>query len=110
MTLVMDRCIMVSFRTGSIVICTNERCDGTFHRVGKAMSILEREGESMTLFRMHYNGQYYIIPTGQLRKATLEEKKCDKKCPTSWARTPSRLNLACVYKVQRPTSCTPYLF
>ena len=101
---------MASFRTGSIVVCTDQRCDGTFSRVGKAIAIVERQGESITLFRLHYNGQYYIIPTQYLRKATTDEKKYDKKCTSSWARTPSRLNLASVYKVQRPTSCSPYYF
>lgn len=102
--------IMASLRTGSIVVCTNERCDGTFRRVGKAMAIVEREGHSMTLFRLHYNGQYYVIPTEQLRKATPEEKKRDKKSPSEWAQTPATLNLSRVYKVNRPTTCAPYVF
>lgn len=101
---------MTSIRTGSIVVCTDERCDGTFHRVGKAIAIVEREGHSMTLFRLHYNGQYYVIPTVNIRKATTDEKKRDKKCTSSWAQTPSRLNLAWVHNVNRPTTCAPYVF
>ena len=101
---------MTSIRTGSIVVCTDERCDGTFRRVGKAVAIVEREGHSMTLFRLHYKGQYYVIPTVNIRRATADEKKRDKKSPSEWAQTPSRLNLAWVHKVNRPTTCAPYVF
>jgi hypothetical protein len=74
------------FRKGSIVIATDETSDGTFERVGKAIEIVQRanyendgEYESITVFKMHYNGQVYVIPTKNLRKATAEEKRSDPK-------------------------------
>lgn len=99
---------MASYRTGSIVIATNENCCGTYKRVGKAIAIVTRDNESMTLFRLHYNGQYYIIPSGQLRKATLDEKKYDKKDKSYWNKRGTGINLARIYNVTSPTSCMPY--
>lgn len=94
------------FRTGSILVATNECCAGTYNIVGKAIAIVDRKNkdavlESMTLFKANYNGQHFIIPTSQLRKATPEEKKKNKVNP-SYIK-PSIINLSTIYWVSCPT-------
>lgn len=95
------------FRTGSLLVATNEYSAGTYNNVGKAIAIVDRKNndevwESMTLFKLHYNGQQFIIPTSQLRKATPEEKKKNKVNP-SYSKS-SIINLSTIYWVSCPTT------
>ena len=105
--------IMTTFRTGSFVVATDTACDGTYNRVGKAVAKVRRINplnvyEEMTLFRMNYNGQYYVIPSDRLRKATSEEKKQDRKDDSYW-RQNNCIRLSQIYWVARPTTYVPFL-
>ena len=105
--------IMTTFRTGSFVVATDTTCHGTYNRVGKAVAKVQRINplnvyEEMTLFRMNYNGQYYIIPSNQLRKATSEEKKKDRKDDSYWQKN-TYINLSQIYWVSTPTTCVPFI-
>ena len=104
---------MRTFRTGSLVVATDTACDGTYNRVGKAVAKVRRINplnvyEEMTLFRMNYNGQYYVIPSDRLRKATSEEKKQDRKDDSYW-RQNNCIRLSQIYWVARPTTYVPFL-
>ena len=104
---------MTTFRTGSFVVATDTTCHGTYNRVGKAVAKVQRINplnvyEEMTLFRMNYNGQYYIIPSNQLRKATSEEKKKDRKDDSYWQKN-TYINLSQIYWVSTPTTRVPFI-
>ena len=96
-------------RKGSLVVATDETCDGIFGRVGKAIEIVERSNygdyESMTVFKMNYNGQVYVIPTKNIRKATAEEKRRDPKNNYYWnnSSVSNYINLSKVYWVPKAT-------
>ena len=69
----------LSLKKNSLVVCTDEQAYGVCNRVGKVFAIVERKNpydrlETMALFKLNYNGQWYIIPAVYLRKATAEEK------------------------------------
>ena len=105
--------IMSTFRTGTFVMAMDGVCDGTYHRVGKAIAKVQRknpfnEYQEMTLFRMNYNGQYYIIPSDRLRPATQDEKKGDPKDMHYWQKNIS-INVTQIHWVSRPTSYVPYV-
>ena len=79
-------------RTGSLIVYTGGEKDGLTHRVGKILkksyqtSSLhdEEERQEICLVKLNYNGSLWLIPQHQLRSATKDEKKKDKKNPTYW--------------------------
>ena len=103
----------LSFRKDSLVVCIDEEAYGVHNRVGKVFAIVERKNpydqfETMVLFKLNYNGQWYIIPAVYLRKATAEEKKQDKRNPSYWKNQERQLNLAKIAYHRKTTSIFPY--
>lgn len=91
--------VAAKFRTNSIVTAIDSTCDATFQRVGKALAIVERtpphggKRESMTIFKLNYNGQLYVIPSKYLRKARVDEKKNDPRNQMYWKNMGEHINL-----------------
>ncbi len=103
----------LSFRKNSLAVCTDENAYGVHNRVGKVFAIVERENpydqlETMVLFKLHYNGQWYIMPACYLRKATAEEKKRDKRNTNYWKNAGQHLNLSKITYERRTRSIHPY--
>tara|TARA_B100001057_G_C22314965_1_gene743530 strand:+ start:67 stop:408 length:342 start_codon:yes stop_codon:yes gene_type:complete len=81
--------VMPPPRNGSIVMCP-QRFSTPF--VGKIMKIVERQIENeeegvmikIAVVKLHYNGEMFMVPLHQLRKATDQEKKADKKNENYW--------------------------
>jgi hypothetical protein len=93
------------FRTGAVVVAVDNTCCSTFQRVGKAIAIVDRPvpehwmtsprvSESMTVFKLNYNGQMFIIPTKDLRPATTDEKRDDPRNETYWKNVGKNMNLS----------------
>ena len=102
-----------SFKKNSIVVCTDEGAYGVCNRVGKVFAIVERKNpydqlETMALFKLNYNGQWYIIPAVYLRKATAEEKKRDKRNDNYWITMEQHLNLSKITCERKTRSIYPY--
>ena len=103
----------LSFKKNSLVICNDEQAYGVHNRVGKVFAIVERKNpydqfETMVLFKLNYNGQWYIIPAVYLRKASAEEKKQDKRNPSYWKDEKRQLNLGKITYERRTTNIFPY--
>lgn len=101
------------FKKHSLVVCTDENAYGVHTRVGKVFAIVERKNpydqmETMVLFKLHYNGQWYIIPAVYLRKATAEEKIRDKRNTNYWKNAGQNLNLSKITYERRTRSIFPY--
>ena len=79
-------------RIGSLIVYIGDEMDGLTSRVGKILkksyqkrSLLdEEEPQEICLVKLNYNGSLWLISHDQLRGATKEEKKGDKKNPTYW--------------------------
>lgn len=100
-------------KKNSLAVCTDENAYGVHNRVGKVLAIVERKNpydqlETMALFKLHYNGQCYIIPAPYLRKATAEEKKQDKRNSNYWRSAEQHLNLAKITYERRVRTIYPY--
>ena len=103
----------LSFKKNSLVVCIDEDAYGVHNRVGKVFAIVERKNpsdqfETMVLFKLNYNGQWYVIPAVYLRKATTEEKKQDKRNPSYWKNQERQLNLAKITYHRKTTTIFPY--
>ena len=103
----------LSFKKNSLVICMDKQAYGVHNRVGKVFAIVERKNpydqfETMVLFKLNYNGQWYIIPAVYLRKASAEEKKQDKRNPSYWKDEKRQLNLGKITYERRTTNIFPY--
>jgi hypothetical protein len=101
------------FKKNSLVVCTDESAYGVYNRVGKVLTIVERKNpydqmETMALFKLHYNGQWYIIPAPYLRKPTAEEKTQDKRNPVYWKNACQYLNLSKITYERKTRSIFPY--
>ncbi len=99
-----DYAVAKKFRQGALVICTDKSCVSTYNRVGKAIAIVDRTvpiswmierrvSESMTLFKMNYNGKLFVIPSKDLRPATKEEKCKDPRNLNYWKDIGKNINL-----------------
>ena len=79
-------------RVGSLVVYIGNDMDGLNHRVGKILKKSyqtsplhdEEEPQEICLVKLNYNGYLWLIPQHQLRGATKEEKKGDKKNQIYW--------------------------
>jgi hypothetical protein len=103
----------LSFKNKSLVVCIDENAYGVHNRVGKVFAIVERKNpydqmEIMVLFKLHYNGQWYIMPACYLRKANAEEKKQDKRNANYWKNAGQYLNLSKITYERRTRSIHPY--
>jgi hypothetical protein len=103
----------LSFKKNTLVVCTDESAYGVCNRVGKVFAIVERKNsydqmETMVLFKLHYNGQWYIIPAYYLRKAEPEEKTQDKRNPVYWKNAGQYLNLSKITYERKTRSIFPY--
>jgi len=103
----------LSFNKNSLVVCIDENAYGVHNRVGKVFAIVERKNpydqmEIMVLFKLHYNGQWYIMPACYLRKANAEEKKQDKRNANYWKNAGQYLNLSKITYERRTRSIHPY--
>tara|TARA_B100001063_G_C16634134_1_gene487414 strand:- start:31 stop:474 length:444 start_codon:yes stop_codon:yes gene_type:complete len=104
-------------RKGGIAIANNLD-DAIYNRVGKVLEIVEREGsghplgvryyEKIAVFKLHYNGQLYMVPLTHLRKATNEEKRADPRASNYWRNSQQSINLSKVFWVERPTTYSFY--
>tara|TARA_B100001758_G_scaffold245764_1_gene259418 strand:- start:3339 stop:3653 length:315 start_codon:yes stop_codon:yes gene_type:complete len=104
---------MKFLKTGSLAVCTDESAYGIINRVGKVLAIVNRKNpydqeETMMLFKIHYNGQCYIIPDHYLRKATAEEKTQDKRNPVYWKNMNQHINLAKITWERKTRTIYPY--
>ena len=76
-------------RIGCLIVYDGEE-DGLTNRVGKVIKKIYQKQENMAiwieicLIKLNYNGQLWLIPSTQIRCATKEEKKKDKKNPNYW--------------------------
>ena len=108
-----DTLMSLSFKKNSLTVCTDENAYGVHNRVGKVFAIVKRKNpydqfETMVLFKLNYNGQWYIIPAEYVRKATAEEKKQDKRNTNYWRDQGNQLNLAKITHARRVRSIHPY--
>lgn len=79
-------------RIGSLIVYIGDETDGLLNRVGKIIKKSyqnrslsdEEEPQEICLVKLNYNGTLWLIPHDQLRSATKEEKKGDKKNPNYW--------------------------
>jgi hypothetical protein len=71
-------------RTGSIQKVAYEHMPGLDGRVGKVLRIVTRGNHELCVFKLHYNGERYVVPSEFLVTPTTEEKKLDKKNSTYW--------------------------
>lgn len=104
-------------RKGGIAI-VNNLDDAIYNRVGKVLEIVEREAsgyplevrfyEKIAVFKLHYNGQLYMVPLAHLRKATNEEKRADPRESNYWRNSEQSINLSKVFWVERPTTYSFY--
>lgn len=107
-----------NIRKGSLVIGMDETCIQSYQRVSKVLVIVEREVvdpslenkvyESMAVIKLHYNGQIYVIPLVNLRKATDEEKRNDPRDDNYWTTVEKQINLNKISWVDSATSCYVY--
>ena len=93
-------------RKNNLVVCTN----GPPNQVAKILEIVDRRvdnaekhvRESMSVIKVHCTGQFFVVPTKDLRKATDEEKKTINGSFGS-----TTINLAKVHYVTRTTRYYP---
>lgn len=107
-----------NIRKGSLVIGNDENCIGTYKRVGKVLVIVEREVidpclenkvyESIAVIKLHYNGQVYVIPLVNLRKATDEDKHRDPRQDNYWTNVEKKINLNKIPWVNCSQPCFVY--
>jgi len=62
----------------------------------------------MAVIKLHYNGQNYVIPLGNLRKATDKEKCSDPRHDNYWTNVEKQINLNKIPWVDFATSCYVY--
>ena len=79
-------------RIGSLIVYIGDEKDEIMNRVGKILKKSyklrplcdDEEPQEICLVKLNYNGSLWLIPHDQLRGATKEEKKGDKRNPTYW--------------------------
>tara|TARA_X000001036_G_C20655370_1_gene796710 strand:- start:1520 stop:1840 length:321 start_codon:yes stop_codon:yes gene_type:complete len=102
-----------AIKTGSLVVCVDESAYGVVGRVGKVFARVKRKNvyeqkETMVLFKLNYNGQHYIIPLYNVRRATDEEKQRDKRNPVYWKDTGRTLVLSKITHERKTRTIFPF--
>ena len=106
--------MMAPLKKNSLVVCTDESAYGVCNRVGKVLAIVKRKNpydqmDAMALFKLHYNGQCYIIPVPYLRKATPDEKTQDKRNHVYWKDTGRNIVLSKITHERKSRTIFPYI-